>query len=148
MIPYLIRSSPRNAFALPRESGDIAPLSVALLNVAYGIAAVKAWAPETFKQRCKEQAKPHYYPEAPNNSGEDEVQRPSSTPEDRRKRVEKRNKTNMTHGGTGAGAEYDYFGMMLGLWSHGMREQRERTEREKKRVNETMVNKWRDTVNY
>ena len=147
-IPFYDYISPRNAFTLPRENGIIAPPSAALLDVAYGIAALNAWAPEAFKTRCRVIMKPYYYPEAPNISREDKIMPPNSGPSGRQRRWEKRKERTETHGGTDADAGYDYFDMILGLRSLGMREQRERAEREKKRVNETMVDKWRGTVNY
>ncbi|KLO18241.1 hypothetical protein SCHPADRAFT_993671 [Schizopora paradoxa] len=160
-IPLLNTCSPRNAYAIPLENRDIPPMSTALLDYNYGVAAVSMWAPDEFKRLCAGLAKLHYDPDTPSDppseprnsdseSRPQEPAKPQKSDKERRynhwKRRSKANEGEKTVGGNGGDAGYDYHDMLLGLRMYTMREQIERAEREKKRVNEMMVNEWRATV--
>ena len=89
--------------------------------------------------------RPYYYPGTPNFSEETEA-RPG-TSEKRQMRLERRSERVEMRRGTDGDEKFELFDMMLGLRTLGMREQRERAKKEKKRVNEATVSEWRATVN-
>lgn len=123
-------------------------MSTALLDYNYGVVAVSTWAPEEFKRLCTELAKSYYNTDLESRPQEPaKLQEPEKdSRENRRKRRNRLEEENNAVGGNGGGAGYDYYDMLLGFQMYAMREQRERAEREKKRVNEMMVNEWRATV--